>query len=401
MGIFWLAMDWREWRRGLGLRLTIALTMAVAFLSVLTGILRITQESITGPLGTFIPPEVQQVVGFTGALTGFLMMASAIGLRRGLRAAWFSTFLLLPITALQGLLQSSPFSIPLIILSVLAFINVFAHRHRFDKTVNFTQAQLAAMAAIIGAQIYGTVGTFALRDQFGNVETLVDAFYYTIVTASTVGYGDVVPLTQLAKLFGMSVLIVGTASFAIAIGTLFGPALQARFQKALGRMTESQLELLDDHMLILGVGDLTEVILEELAGVEYLVVTPDTQWATTMSERDINVHIGDPTDEDTLHRVRLADASSVLVATEDDADDALAVLTARQLNPDIRIVAGATNRENIEKLRRAGADVVISPATIGGHLLVESALGGEEAERMAHEIIDSSGASNIGREDSQ
>ena len=82
--------------------------MVVAVLSVATGILKITQQSIGGPLATVVPPSVQATVGFTGALTGFLMIGSALGLRRGLRAAWYSTVVLLPVTAAQGLLQSSP-----------------------------------------------------------------------------------------------------------------------------------------------------------------------------------------------------------------------------------------------------------------------------------------------------
>ncbi|MDZ7701882.1 MAG: NAD-binding protein [Halobacteriales archaeon] len=380
-------MEWRSWWDGLGLRVTVGLTMAVAILSVLTGIVKITQTAVVGPLAPFLPAGVEQSVGFTGALTGFLMMASALGLRRGLRAAWYSTLVLLPVTALQGLLQSSPLSLPLVGLSVIAIPNVLAHRRRFDRALELTGAQIAAVAAIVGAQVYGTVGTFALRDQFGDVETLVDAFYFTLVTASTVGYGDSTPETQAAKLFGMSVLVVGTASFALALGTLFGPAIEARFQQALGRMTESQLELLDDHLLVLGHGDLTDVILEELGSTPYLVITADADWAASMSERDVRVLVGDPADEGTLRRAQLADASAVLVATDNDADDALAVLTTRQLNPDVRIVAAATNRENIEKMRRAGADVVISPATIGGHLLVESALGDEGVESVAQHIV--------------
>lgn len=381
-------MEWRDVWDGLGLRLTVGLTMAVALLSVLTGIVEISQTTVVGPLAPVLPAWVEQSVGFTGALTGFVMMGSAFGLRRGLRAAWYSTIILLPVTALQGVLQTSPLSLPLVILSVVAIPNVLAHRRRFDRSLDLTQAQLAAVAAIVGAQVYGTVGAFALRDQFGNVDTLVDAFYYTIVTASTVGYGDSVPQTQMAKLFGMSVLVVGTASFALALGTLFGPAIEARFQQALGRMTESQLELLEDHVLVLGYGDLTEVILEELGGAEYLVVTADADWAEAMRDRDVSVLVADPSDEDTLRRARLDDAAAVLVATNNDAEDALAVLTARQLNPEVRIVAAATNRENIEKFRRAGADVVISPATIGGHLLVESAFGDEGVETVAQHIVD-------------
>lgn len=383
-------MEWRAWWRGLGLRVTVVLTMAVAILSVFTGIVKISQTWVGGPLAPLLPVWLEQSVGFTGALTGFLMMASALGLRRGLRLAWYSTLVLLPITALQGLLQSTILSVPLIFLSLLAIPNVIAHRRRFDRQLDLSQAQLAAISAIVGAQIYGTAGTFALRDQYANVSTLVDAFYYTIVTASTVGYGDAIPETQMARLFAMSVIIVGTASFAIALGTLFGPAIEARFQKALGRMTETQLELLDNHVLLLGHGELTDVILEELAttDVEYLVVTIDDDWARKMTERDTHVLVGDPSDEATLQRAQIEDARAVVVATNNDAEDALAVLTARQQNPDVTIVAAAINRENVNKLRRAGADSVISPSVIGGHMIVESALKDKNVEQLSEDITD-------------
>ena len=71
------------------------------------------------------------------------------------------------------------------------------------------------------------MGAYALRDEF-TIETPVDAFYYTLATASTVGYGDVVPTSQVARLFGISVVLIGASSFAFALGTLLGPARSRR-----------------------------------------------------------------------------------------------------------------------------------------------------------------------------
>jgi voltage-gated potassium channel len=260
-------------------------------------------------------------------------------------------------------------------------------RRRFDRDVDLTTTQLAAVSALVGVLGYGTAGTYALAEQFRGVDTPLDAFYYTLVTASTVGYGDATPTTQTARLFGLSVVVLGTATFAVALASLLAPAIEARLASALGRMTETQLELLEDHVIVLGYGDLTEPILLELdEQAEFVVVTPEPQRATELSDRGFKVLKADPSDEEPLNRVGIDEARAVVAATNDDAEDALAVLTARQLNPEIRIVAAATDRENVDKLKRAGADTVISPASIGGHLLVRSALGSEEMENVADRL---------------
>ncbi|MFB6086650.1 MAG: NAD-binding protein [Halodesulfurarchaeum sp.] len=360
-------------------RVAVLLTLAVAILSIVTGVANISAQSVVGPLAEFIPPAIQRTAGFTGVLTGFLMISSALGLRRGLRVAWHSTLVLLPLTALQGLLQSSPLSAPLVILSVLALPSVLLNRSRFTRELSLTTSQLAALTVVIGVQVYGTVGTYALRDEFVAVETLVDAFYYTLVTASTVGYGDAIPTTQGARLFGMTVVVFGTASFALALGTLLGPLLEARFARALGRMSDRNYDLLQDHVIVLGWGELTEAIIEEIEpGATFVLVTDDQDHVARLVDRDVDVLSGNPSDEEPLHRAGIEHARTVLVATDDDGDDALAVLTARELNPEVRIVAAATNRENVRKLERAGADSVISPTALGARMLVEASFGGEQ-----------------------
>jgi voltage-gated potassium channel len=370
------------------MRVSFGLTLGVAVLSVVTGIASIATGF--GSVFEFVPQSVVDTAGFTGTLTGFLMLASAFGLRRGLRAAWYSTLVLLPVTAFQGVIQSSPYSIPLVVSSVVALPVVAINHSRFDRELSLSTTQLAAGIALVGVQVYGTAGTWALREEFPAVNTVTDAFWYTLVTASTVGYGDISPATEIGKVFGISVVLLGTASFAIALGALLGPALEARFARVLGQMTDSDLELLEDHVLVLGYGDLTEPIVTELLDgeVEFVVVTPDKDRTTELNDREIPVVTADPSDDEPLHRARIEDARAIVVATNDDAQDALAILTARQLRPDARIVAAATDLENVQKLRRAGANTVISPASIGGHLLVESALGAEDTERLADELLE-------------
>jgi voltage-gated potassium channel len=114
--------------------------------------------------------------------------------------------------------------------------------------------------------------------------------------------------------------------------------------------------------------------------------------AAHVRESGRDVLVGTPSDEEPLQRAGIERARAVVAATENDAEDAFSILTARELNPEIRIVAAATDRENVPKLKRAGADTVISPAVIGGCLLVRSALGERSMEALADRIADATDA---------
>lgn len=104
-------------------------------------------------------------------------------------------------------------------------------------------------------------------------------------------------------------------------------------------------------MLILGWGELIEATLDEIAGGgEFVVVTADTERVASLNERDVAVLAGNPSDMTLLLSAGIEHARTMLVALDDDGDDAIAVLTASGLNPDVRIVAPATKRETVRKL---------------------------------------------------
>jgi voltage-gated potassium channel len=368
-------------------RVAVLLTGLAAVLSVITGIVNIGATAISGPLAPYIPEVVARTAGFTGTMTGFLMLLSVYGLQRGYRIAWYSAIFLLPITGLQGLAQSSVLSFPLVVTSVVALPTVLVNRGYFIRTVDLSLTQLASLAAILAVQVYGTVGTYTLREEFTGVDTVLDAFYFTLVTASTVGYGDLTATSQFGRLFSMSVLLTGVASFGVALGTLLGPLIEARLATALGNMSDKQLDLLENHYIVTGYGDLTEPILEALDGVDAVVIVRDAEDATRLRDRGYEVVTDDPSDEEPLRRLHIERARGLIVATNNDAEDAMAILTARELNPKLRIVAAATDRENVRKLKRAGADAVLSPSVLGGRLLAESAFGTDETERAVDELL--------------
>ncbi|MFD1514781.1 NAD-binding protein [Halomarina rubra] len=388
-----MADDHPSTARLLRVRFAVVLVFVTAVLSFVTGLAAIGLESLDFSVGVVgvVPQVIRAAVSFTAVLTGFLLLVTAYALRKRFEAGWYLALVLLPLSALQGVLLVSALSVPLVVLSLVAIPGVYVNRSAFDREEWLSTSQQAALGALVGSLAYGTAGAWFLREEFseGAITAPVDALYFAVVTASTVGYGDVIPTTStVARLFTLTYLVVGIASFTAALGTLLGPAIEARFASALGTMTDSSLELLDDHVIVVGFSDLTEPIVSELdrEDVPFVVITRHPERATVLRDRGIDVYTGDPSSEAPLHAVGIERAQSLIAATEDDAQDALAILTARELNPEVRIVAAATDADNQRKLKRAGADTVISPSVLGGHLLALSASGGD-AEQIAARVL--------------
>lgn len=362
------------WREFTGAKTTVAIVAAVAVLTFLTGLSTMSQPDVAfdGPIAGVVPEPV--LLQFTAVLLAFVVGGLVVGLGRRKRLAWHLTLLAVPLTALLPLATFRPIDVPLLALVAIAVPLLIANRSAFDQRIELTSLQVAALSSFVGVLVYGTTGSYAMREQFLELETWGDAIYYVIVTIATVGYGDITPTTVEAKWFSLSIILFGTGAFTAIVGTFVAPAIEKRMATALGNMTPSELTLLEDHVLVLGYSDLSELVLEELGDVDVVVVTANEDAAADLDDRDVNVLTDDPAIEETLEAARIGDARGVVVATYDDARDALAVLAARNANPDVRIVAAASDRRHADKLLAVGADDVVSPVEIGGRLLGQSVL---------------------------
>ena len=388
-----------DWSSFSGAKTSVLLVGAVAVVAFVTGLSDLSGGAVAldGPLAGLVP-GAGGLMRLYAVFFAFLLGPLALGLRRRLKIAGYGSMLALSLAALLPLLTAEATDLLLLLAALVALPHVVRNRGRFDQAVDLSAFQAAALAAFLGVQLYGTVGAYAMRGAFTGVDSLTDAFYYIVVTGTTVGYGDVTPTTDVTKLFALSVIVLGTISFTVASGSLLIPALESRISSAFGNMSASELSLLEDHVLVLGHGDITAPLLDELDGeTDLVVVTEDTDAASSLRERELNVLTADPTDAESLRDARIDAAEGVVVATADDARDVLAVLAARQENPDVRVVAAATDRKHIEKLEGVGADRVISPTIIGGQLLGRSVLDedaavfGTDADAPAPEDADRPG----------
>lgn len=369
-----------DWGRLSGAKPAVALVGVVALLAFVAGLSNLSDEALAleGPLAAVLPGATG-FARFGGVVAAFVLALVTVGLRRRKRLALRVALVVLPLVALLPLTTLRPTDVPLLLAALAAYPLLLRNREGFDQPLRLEPLQVASLSSFLAVGVYGTVGSYSLRSQFAELNGWADAVYYVIVTVATVGYGDVTPLTPVAQWFSLSVILLGTGAFTIAVGALVGPAIESRMAAAFGNMTASELTLLEDHVVILGHGDVTVPLLETLEDeTDVVVVTRDSDAAATLGD-EVNVLTGDPADESVLDDARIGVARGVVVGSDDDARDVLAVIAAKAVAPDVRVVAAANEGKHVDKLGSVGADRVVDLRTIGGRLLGRSVLGDEPA----------------------
>ena len=232
-----------------------------------------------------------------------------------------------------------------------------------DPVLQFQVSLLVLLVVLV----LGTIG-YRLIEGMG----WVDAAYMTVITVATVGFEEVNPLSPAGKVFtiGLIVVGVGTAAWAAtrAVEVMLGQTLWLSVQRR--RMTQSLADL-RDHYVICGHGRLGTRIERDLRarGEPFVVIEWTQALEETFIRQQIPHLIGDATQDEVLSRAGVERARGLVTALDSDASNVLAVLSARGLNPNLLIVARANTEASESKLRRAGADRVVTPDAIGGHRL--------------------------------
>ena len=200
-----------------------------------------------------------------------------------------------------------------------------------------------------------------------------DAFYMTAITITTVGYGEVVDLSRNTggRVFAAGVAFVGFGLVTFIFSSLTVFFLETDLNDALRRKRmEQTIRKLRGHYIVCGLGRVGRNVATELLATQhaFVAIEHDPEAASAFGERHPGLlHLeGDASDDDTLLAAGLAEARGLFAVTGDDSLNLMICLTARQLAPRLRIVARCHEVRNVEKLRKAGADVVVSPDFTGG-----------------------------------
>ena len=204
-----------------------------------------------------------------------------------------------------------------------------------------------------------------------------DAFYMTVTTVATVGFQEVHPLSFAGRVFTILLIFggVGTAFYTVTLlaTIIVEGGLHQGFER---RRVTRMLEPIKDHFIVCGYGRIGGIITAELhqQGVPLVVIERDPQRVRQAIERGWLAIEADASREEVLTRAGIHRARGLIAAVGTDAENVFAVLTARVMRPDLFIIARVESDDAEHKLRRAGADRVISPYQIGANHIVQTAL---------------------------
>jgi voltage-gated potassium channel len=231
---------------------------------------------------------------------------------------------------------------------------------------------LYILLAIATTLLIGTVG-FTVIDGYPPF----DAFYMTLTTMTTVGYGEIHPLSHAGRVFNSFLIFFGVTTIFIAIGAMTQTIIEREFGEAIGkRRNKRMIDNLKDHYIICGYGRVGRGAASELqhAGVPFVVVDISPDRVELAMLAGMLAVVADSTRDETLRQVGIERARGLVAALATDADNLFVLLSAKGLNPAIYVAARAAEEGAEAKMRRAGADAVFAPYSITGHRLAQSLL---------------------------
>ncbi|HEX7339918.1 MAG TPA: voltage-gated potassium channel protein [Rhodanobacteraceae bacterium] len=298
-------------------------------------------------------------------LIGVGMLVMAFGLLFRSRIAWIMAMLLAATAAVSLFFGHHVDGHLLLGYFILMLALLLASWRRFDHS-SIAGSTLFAVTSMVMLLLYATFGTYYLGDQFKpQITDLVSALYFAMVTMSTVGYGDITPQTSEAKLFAISVIVLGLTVFATSLTAVIAPMV-SRSLKRIVSHTGSGMKR-ENHFVVIGNSPLAINTSRELARRGQALTRVLRQTPEDIDEK-VDIVIGDPGSVEVLRQAGADKAASVLAMLDDDSENAFVILAARELGGHARTVAAVNDAKHLARIKLVQPDVVIAPQILGGEL---------------------------------
>lgn len=316
-------------------------------------------------------------------LAGVAMLIMSVGLLFRSRFAWTIAILLTTSLILSGLIIGY-FRRPGFIYYDFFLLAALLLAYRYFNRRSLAASTLYAVTSALLLLMYSVFGSLYLGSEFSPpIKDVVTAFYYSIVTMATVGYGDIVPKSANARMFTASIIILGLAVFATSVTAIAGPMitrLTTRKEKPMKR---------SGHFIVIGSTPLAYNTYREFKKREQdvVLILPKAPESGDIDAADLIV--GDANSLETLRRACADQAQAVLAMRFDDSDNAFIVLAVRELKGRAKTVVAINDSKHMERIMLVQPDMVIAPEVLGGELLAmmlsgESITGEFIMERFLH-----------------
>lgn len=254
----------------------------------------------------------------------------------------------------------------------------------FDKKL--TLAPVIRSLIFLLLVLVGGTAWFVLVDGY----TLVDGLYMTVITVSTVGFREVHELSVADRIFVVFLIIGGLTVLTYTLGSVGRVIVEGSIERFVGRRRMlHEIEKMTGHYVVCGHGRMGEILCEELnrEQVPFVVIEGDADKAESLSEQGYHVVEGDATEDGVLRRAGVTRAKGLVAVVSNNVNNLYITLSAREIcrgqNDGLYILARATDAPASEKIKRAGADRVISPYVIGGMRIVQALL-----RPTVHDFVD-------------
>lgn len=231
--------------------------------------------------------------------------------------------------------------------------------------------RLALIAIALAITLAAGTSGFVLIEHY----SVFDAFYMTLTTVTTVGSGEIGPLSHVGRIFNAFLIFFGVIVMLLAIGAMTQTIIELELNQFFGkRRVKKMIEKLDGHIIVCGFGRVGRGAADELSlqGAPFVVVDNNEEKVERAIKEGMLAVFADASRDDVLREVGIARAKGLIATLASDADNLFLILTARTLNSKIQLTARVAEQTSEEKLRRAGADFVFAPYNSTGHRMAQA-----------------------------
>lgn len=240
---------------------------------------------------------------------------------------------------------------------------------------------LIGLGMLLSIIIIGVTGYMLIEG-----DSFLNALYMTVITVSTVGFGEVHKLSAGGKIFTMILIISSFTTYAYALTTISTHFFEGQLNFFLGINRTKSFSKMQNHVVICGYGRNGQQVAKELRAHnhQYVVVDQNHEVIVKNLDKTIGFVEGDSTQDEVLIKANIKSAKALITTLPIDADNLYVVLTARALNPNLEIISRASNESSEKKLRMAGVDNVVMPERVGGAHMANLVTNPDVIEFMDH-----------------